>query len=258
MLGRKSMAGVDVFSLPAMERLEYFPLDTLKSQPVFIPNYPSRGHYTNIERKENYGDIRLVYQGSLGRNHGFEQLIEWLDRKIDDKRWSLTLLGKISGDYKQELLDKAIDYGVGNRFHIREFVPFTDLPAELSKYTIGLALHLPVGVTYTTGGTASNKIYEYAACGLPVVLYDTPHYRNHLGRRFWVDFCQLSWPGFSGAVSRLLAKGDDATNAARMDFELELNYESVFPKAWSIVLNTMSEKLKYNHSNKRNTFFEKK
>jgi glycosyltransferase involved in cell wall biosynthesis len=149
-------------------------------------------------------------------------------------------LGKIDPEFRAELLEKAAIFGVEDRLEISDFIPLTMLPARLAGFTIGLALHIPVGVTYSTGGTASNKIYEYAACGLPVLLYDTPHYREHLGWRSWVGFCRLDWESFSSAVSCILSKRGAAKVAARYDFETELNYEHVFAETWQTILPRIS------------------
>ncbi len=235
---KRSLSGVDIFSLPARERENYFPLQTLGSPPLLLPNYPSIRQYKVPVLPNRWGGvIRLVYQGSLGRNHGFQELVKWLGRLIHGRRWSLTLLGKIEPGFRDELLECVDKLGVGEDFEILDYMPFTMLPAKLAEFTIGLALHLPIGVTYSTGGTASNKIYEYAASGLPVLLYDSAHYREHLAHRSWVDFCSLDWPSFSGAVSRLVSKGSAASIAARKDFESDLNYERVFSEAWETIMH---------------------
>jgi|LakMenEpi03Aug12_release.lakeMendotaPanAssembly.Ray.scaffolds.fasta_scaffold09109_15 glycosyltransferase involved in cell wall biosynthesis len=237
---KRTFRDLDIFSLPARERQQYFPLQTLREAPLVIPNYPSLCHYPPPNSSDHGACIKLIYQGSLGRHHGFQKILEWLDRSIDGHQLSLTLLGKIDPEFRAELLEKAAIFGVEDRLEISDFIPLTMLPARLAGFTIGLALHIPVGVTYSTGGTASNKIYEYAACGLPVLLYDTPHYREHLGWRSWVGFCRLDWESFSSAVSCILSKRGAAKVAARYDFETELNYEHVFAETWQTILPRIS------------------
>ena len=152
---------------------------------------------------------------------------------MSGKHFHLTLVGKIDAAFRDELLDLVESQGVANRFAIIDFVPFTELPRVLEAFDIGLAIHKPVGVTYSTGGTASNKIYEYAAAGLPVVLYDSAHYREHLGGRTWVTFSILTWESFSNAIKTLMDSLDERSNAAMADIRKELNYESVFQSAWN-------------------------
>jgi hypothetical protein len=92
----------------------------------------------------------------------------------------------------------------------------------------------------TTVGTASNKIYEYAALGLPVVLYDTPHFRHHLGERRWAFFTTLSETSLLHTLQVVTECYDDAARAATEDFHRELNFERVFTPALRTVLEQMS------------------
>ena len=183
---------LDIFTLPAKERLEYFNIESLRSAPYIIPNYPSLNLYKSSRKKEQTnGKINLVYQGSLGPNHGFEEIIKVLNKKIDNKSLTLTLLGKIRPTYKSKLLQLAAQEGVADQLVFKDYMALARLPSELRTYSIGLAIHKPVGITYSTGGTASNKIYEYMASVLPVILYDTPHYRHYLEKFEWTFFTDL-------------------------------------------------------------------
>jgi len=227
---------IDFFSVPARERLPLFPIARLGVPPVLLPNYPSR-RWVGRGPSAHPGEVlRLVYQGSLGRHHGFQEMIPWLGRRVCGKSLHLTLVGKMDATFRSELISLANAHGVADWFELQDFVPFTELPLVLATFDIGLAIHKPVGVTYSTGGTASNKIYEYAAAGLPVVLYDSAHYREHLGDRPWVAFCTLTWEMFSGAIESLLDGLDERSCAAMADIRDSLNYETVFRDTWDRLL----------------------
>jgi hypothetical protein len=77
-------------------------------------------------------------------------------------------------------------------------------------------------------GTASNKIYEYAAVGLPVILFDTPHFRRHLGSREWAFFTDLSEASPLAVLGQIVERYEAASATAIRDFEQEFNYERVF------------------------------
>jgi len=226
---------IDFFTVPARERLPLFNTQRLRTAPVLLPNYPSMQQVGTIHPASIDDVVRLVYQGSLGRHHGFQEIIPWLGHRVCGKKLHLTLVGKIAPAFQMELLALAQSSGVTEYFEIKNFVPHAELPGVLSQFHIGLAIHKPVGVTYSTGGTASNKIYEYAAVGLPVVLFDSAHYRDHLGTRYWVAFCTLTWEMFSAALETLLVDLEGRSRAAMADIEESLNFESVFLDAWKKV-----------------------
>lgn len=227
---------IDFFSVPASERLPLFQTKNLARAPAILPNFPSRQRAGRSPAARQSGVIRLVYQGSLGRHHGFSEIVPWLGRTVSGKRLQLTLVGKIDENYRRELLRLAQAHDVCEWFEIRYFVPFTELPRVLESFDIGLAIHEPIGVTYSTGGTACNKIYEYAAAGLPVVLYDSQHYRQHLGSHSWVAFCRLTWDDFSRAVAELMDGLDERSNAATSDIQENLNYETAFQSVWDEIM----------------------
>lgn len=81
-------------------------------------------------------------------------------------------------------------------------------------------------------GTASNKIYEYAACGLPVIVSDQPNYREHLANESWVRFADPDNPkSIASAVEDIMSdfnKYQAMCLAARQAFEEKYNYESAF------------------------------
>jgi glycosyltransferase involved in cell wall biosynthesis len=230
---RRAFRRIDFFSVPARERLALFPVDKLRNPPAVLPNYPSWRRIGRQSPRKSEEEIRLVYQGSLGRHHGFDEIVQWLGREICGKRLSLTLIGKIDDGYRSELVKLAEHCGVTEWFEIRSFVPFTDLPGVLAGFDIGLAIHEPVGVTYSTGGTASNKIYEYAAAGLPVMLYDSPHYREYLGQYEWTAFSSLTWVEFARGVEQLMENLEQRSSRAMDDIRTSLNYEAGFEVVWS-------------------------
>ena len=118
--------------------------------------------------------------------------IKILNQTINNKSLELHLVGKIRAPYLQQLTALAKQNGVLDRFEYHGMKPFTQLPAFLSGFDVGIAIHKPYNITYATGGSASNKIYEYAAVGLPVLLFDNEHYRFYLGDNNWSFFTDLT------------------------------------------------------------------
>jgi glycosyltransferase involved in cell wall biosynthesis len=234
---------LDYFSAPASERMRYYPVDRVRRQSFVIPNYPTIAFYRNFFRPRRLRDeksMRLIYQGALGRGHGFEDIIKILGRTVAGKPLELVLKGWIDEDYKRKLLELAAKHGVDQRLSFAGFGLYRTVPELASRCTVGLAIFTAQDIMNTTLGTASNKIYEYAAVGLPVILYDTPHFRHHLGERRWAFFTTLSETSLLHTLGQVAECYDAAASAASEDFREEFNFERVFTPALRTVLEHMS------------------
>ena len=227
----KAFKTLYIFSLPARERLTYFPSSSLRTAPIVIPNYPLKRFYdVKVTHRELTGTIKMVFQGSIGAGHGLEALIEILNSPINDKRLELHMVGKVLSPYLKTLQELATSFNVSKHLYYHGMQPFAELPEFLAGFDVGLAIHEPYNVTYATGGSASNKIYEYAACGLPVLLLDNPHYRGYLGHLRWAYFTQISSEALRAAITKMDLEFGNAALAARADFEVQFNYELHFKK----------------------------
>ena len=225
----KAFAYIDCFSLPAKERLHHFPIERLKNEPIILPNYPLRRFYNSAQPSSSIkGNIKLVYQGSIGPGHGLETLVLLLGHEINGQKVELHLVGKMRPAYKAQLSKLALEHKVEDYLMIHGMQPFSTLPLYLSQFDIGLAIHEPYNVTYATGGSASNKIYEYAACGLPVILYDNPHYKEYLEARDWTFFTEITVKSLKTTIVKIQKDFASAAKAAREDFEQHYNFETMF------------------------------
>ena len=79
-----------------------------------------------------------------------------------------------------------------------------------------------------TLGTASNKIYEYAASGLPVILFDNEQFRKYLSGYSWTYFTDGTADSLEACIKEIMNNYDSATISSRNDFEKSLNFENQF------------------------------
>ena len=222
---------IDIFTLPVKERLTYYPLSNrIKHNSLVMPNYPMKeliAKESKVLRDNEF--VNLIYQGSLGDNHGFEQLIDVLETKVNNRQLTLTLIGPIQSGYKESLLKRAEQLGVTNYVSIKEGVPYSKLHNITRAFDVGIATHLPgKKAIYNLGATSSNKIYEYAAAGLPVLLFDTEHYQQYLAERDWAFFTDLTCESVVTSVSNIIERYEGISTSAIRDITNELNYDSVF------------------------------
>ncbi len=234
---------VNLFSLPTNERKQFFNLKYFKGDYFVIPNYPRESFYKKFNKSlfnPSNKVVKIIYQGELSKNHGFEELIEVLS--IYDKYvLEFHLIGYIKEDYKQFLLDFAQKNKSMDRFFLHERVDFEILPNFTNKHHIGWAVHKPVNIQYKTGSSASNKIYEYIAVGLPVILYDTKHYRKSLNKFEWASFTSLSKKSIIQNIDDVINKYRYKSQKAILYFGNELNYEVNFAKIIKYLKNIKGE-----------------
>ncbi|HTB26718.1 MAG TPA: hypothetical protein VK711_15205 [Puia sp.] len=221
---------IQIFSLPSVDRQAYFPMEELKGRFFFLPNYPSVKVFNRYARyQKSYGEVlRIVYQGSIGPLHGLEEIIRLLGRSIRGKQMELIVRGFISEEYKKELLGLAAESGVSKKLQIIPPGSYSKVIEQCMAYHIGIGIHRKDDIMNKTLGTSSNKIYEYAAAGLPVILYDNQQFRNYLGKYNWAFFTDCSEASLISIFETIERKIQILGNQARMDFENELNFEKYF------------------------------
>lgn len=218
------------FSLPAVERKICFPMDTLKGIFFFIPNFPARLVYEKymVAPKKIDDTVRILYQGMIGELHGLEEIIEVLSEKIAGKNLNLVLKGFISEEYKQRLIGLSEANGVSDKLIFVGPSGYEGVIKNAITCHIGIGIHKKKDLMNTTLGTASNKIYEYAASGMPVLLYDNDHFRQSLKGREWAFFTDTSGTSLKEQFAAILANYDSLSQKALQDFRNELCFEKAF------------------------------
>lgn len=227
---KKEFERINLFSLPSIERVQYFPVESLNHDPIILPNFPLKSFYSKVNSSDLKNDtkIKLVFQGSIGSGHGLEEILSILNEKVQNKTLELHLVGKIRPIYLRKLEDLATSFQTQDKFFYHGMKPFAQLPKYLSQFHIGLAIHMPYNITYSTGGTASNKIYEYAALGLPVLLFDNEHYRSHLGSNNWSYFTDTTKKSLLKSLEMIEGDYSLSSQSALNDFNHKYNFEVAF------------------------------
>jgi hypothetical protein len=219
---------IDLFTLPSEERLKYFPIDRLKGKCIVLPNYPLKSFYKQFrisDFSESFFD--LVFQGRIAEGHGLEELIDMVGQKVDCKVIRLVLKGHCDPDYKKRLLDLAGE----NRMSLVSFIgftPYSEVPKAAAGCNVGVGIFTKADVMNLTLGTASNKIYEYAALGLPVIYLKGSAVSGVLAKYKWAIATELSRESLIATFSYISINQDILRSAAISDFESSLNFETVF------------------------------
>jgi glycosyltransferase involved in cell wall biosynthesis len=110
-----------------------------------------------------------VYVGGLLRGRGLEEAIDALALVPG---LCLRILGPGTDGYRDELKQRANRLGIADRVELVRPVAPTHVVEALEGATMGIALIQPVCLSYEL--TLPNKLFEYAAAGLPMVVSDLP------------------------------------------------------------------------------------
>lgn len=220
---------IDVFTLPTAERLRFFPINMLKGKYFVIPNYPSLNFYLRFyEMPKTTDEIRIIFQGRIDEGHGLEDIIAILKDKFQHKSLHLILKGYCSLEYKTKLLMAADKINVSNQISFYGFTPYEEVPKLAASCHIGIAIFTKQDVMNTTLGTASNKIYEYAASGLPVLYYINSPVKNSLKDHEWAVPTDLKEAPLKDSIGYIISHYEMLSKKAREAFENVFNFENSF------------------------------
>lgn len=190
-LARRSSAMITTTDM----RADYFVEQYGVSRPLVLQNRP---HFRAVQRsnrlREKLGikdKLPLVlYQGGLQPGRGLERLVELIPEVVDAR---FVFLG--GGVLRKKLEARAAELGEEWRTHFLPAVPWEELAEWTASADIGVQLLENTCLNHYT--TDSNKIFEYAMAGLPVLASDFPEIRRIVldnGFGFVVD------PGDSTAI----------------------------------------------------------
>ncbi|HEV3071606.1 MAG TPA: glycosyltransferase [Solirubrobacteraceae bacterium] len=137
-------------------------------RPTVVRNIPevARG---NGAAREQVQPPCAMYIGGLMPGRGLEQTIDALALTEGIR---VRMIGPGSAGYRTALTERARAAGVIERIEIEPPVPPAYVPALLGEAMAGLCLIQPVCRSYEL--TLPNKLFEYAAAGVPVLASDMP------------------------------------------------------------------------------------
>jgi glycosyltransferase involved in cell wall biosynthesis len=153
-----------------------------EGQPVLtIWNCPSLTEVKAPGKRSANGALKLVYHGSIVPGRPPLALLEAMARAAGPVELHVAgyeTLG--SRGYVNEILRRANECGVGDRVNVSLALPRDELLERASRCDLGLSL-MPtrnVNVNESRMAGASNKAFEYLACGIPLIVSDLNDWRR--------------------------------------------------------------------------------
>jgi glycosyltransferase involved in cell wall biosynthesis len=134
-----------------------------------IPEGPATAQDSRVVPQSRPVDPLVVYVGGLMPGRGLEQMIDALPL-IPEAR--LRAVGPGALHYRASLLARAQATGVLDRVELRQPVAPAEVGGALAEAAAGLCLIQPICRSYEL--SLPNKLFEYAAAGVPVLASDLP------------------------------------------------------------------------------------
>jgi hypothetical protein len=103
------------------------------------------------------------------------------------------------------------------------------------KCHLGIAVHQGRDEVSKTLGTASNKIYEYLASGLPVLLHDNEQFRKNLGSKPWLFYYNGDTTHLENYIKHVQINFRELSGNAILDFEENYCFEPFFLNALKLI-----------------------
>jgi glycosyltransferase involved in cell wall biosynthesis len=137
-----------------------------------LPLFPG-GRNDNFDIRETFGIGKaplLMYQGMLNRGRGLEKAIQTIQLL---EGWHLVIAG---GGPLEKALKESAGLLLGKRIHFTGFLPYNVLLSVCNQADIGWVFIEPVSESYRLA--LPNKLFEFIASGVPVLVSDLPAMRN--------------------------------------------------------------------------------
>jgi len=137
---------------------------------------------SNSPRKNDR--FRLLYHGVINRNRGIGNIVRALE-KIEEKDIEVFLMG--GGEGVQEVKELIHKFHLEDRVFFHPAVPHHEVPRYINEADAGI---LPFPLWPGWNVSSPIKLFEYLACGKPVIVTKIPAHTDVLGGRnfaFWAE-----------------------------------------------------------------------
>jgi glycosyltransferase involved in cell wall biosynthesis len=140
---------------------------------LLVRNYPAYDRFPQASlRGRHKGRFRVAYVGGLTPGRGAVEMVEGLGRVAERCQTSLVIFGKFWPHGLEARLRQLPGFA---RVDYRGWMPYDAVLAEMAETDAGIVCFLPEPNNVNAGPT---KLFEYMACGLPVVASNFPMWRD--------------------------------------------------------------------------------
>jgi glycosyltransferase involved in cell wall biosynthesis len=177
---RQLLSRASVVVVPSGARARF--LDAEAHRAAIVRNMPLRREVRSPRTPLSEArHLRVFYHGSIVPARLPLSVIDALSELPSGVTLTIAGYDPAGGTHLDALVDRARLKNVGDRVHVAGLVPTREALLELaSSYDVGLAF-MPTDTTDSNEQTmvgASNKPFDYLACGLALLVTDVPTWRE--------------------------------------------------------------------------------
>ncbi|MGH9575397.1 MAG: glycosyltransferase family 4 protein [Candidatus Acidiferrales bacterium] len=213
-----------------------------RSHKCVFYNFPNLDLFPATQKQKKSFDV--VYRGGLSERAGTFLLLDSLQKLANAGRdVRLLLIGYCDGaGGERQLRNHIAQRGLTENVEIRGRIPHEEMAAALGEARIGVS---PLADTPKFRLNIPVKIFEYWACGLPVIASDLPPSRPFMrGSDGGLCFPAGDANALGRAIAKLLDDPEEASAMGRRGREIiekRLNNRGEMPKLISLCRAILSE-----------------
>lgn len=221
---RKMCRKLDQMVCVSHAAAEYFAKEYKIETPMVVTNCALAAEIPEAGTKHECFEI--LNHGQFYEGRGYDLMVEAapLLRELPQVRLAMRGFGRI-----EEALHKRVQELDAKNVVFYPKVLVQELIPEATKSHVGVAITEPICLNFKL--SVSNKLFEYAAAGLPVIMSDIPEHRYLNERYNFGLILEKNTPECFAAAVRALYENHElyetlANNARRLSHEV--NWETAF------------------------------
>lgn len=203
---------------------DYFKKKYHIERPLVVTNCSlKKEQYISDEKNDAF---EVLNHGQFYEGRGYDVMVEAIPLLKDYPKIKLAVRG--FGKLEENLKERANELG-GDNFIFYPKVLVEDLISSASKSRVGVAITEAICLNFRL--SVSNKLFEYAAAGLPVIMSDIPEHRYLNDKyNFGVVIPENTPKAFADAVIKLYEDKEFYQECAQNAKKLsdEINWENEF------------------------------
>lgn len=226
---KKLVKKVDLMFCVSNAAAEYFSKTYKIEKPMVVTNCTLKSERVDFNTVSKNQGFEILNHGTFYAGRGYDVMVKACEYIQDLQDIKLAIRG--FGQMESELKDLSKKYDKRNQFIFYPPVTVQELIPEAAKSHVGVAMTEAICLNFKL--SVSNKLFEYAAAGLPVIMSDIPEHRYLNDKyKFGIIIEQNTPECFAHAVKKLYLDKEFyntcANNAKQMS--QEINWENEFNK----------------------------
>lgn len=210
---------------------EYFSAEYKIKRPLVVTNCSLQKEIVSSNPPKHNG-FEVIIHGQFYPGRGYEEMVEVAElvKQFPEIRIGVRGFGRLEVFMRKQVKEKNLD-----NFIFYPVVNVEQLIPEAACSHVGVAITKPICLNFKL--SVSNKLFEYAAAGLPVIMSDIPEHRYLNSKyHFGLILSDDSSKSIADAVIRLYKDPELyrqlSANAKHMS--QEVNWENEFRKLINI------------------------